>query len=419
MIKYSNMPLKNVYSLIIVIGLCTTLHAQQTYQVTFTHDGKVMFGTFTTPDGDGRFPTIIINPGSGPNDRDGTILLSGGNSECLYPDLNGETLKPYKDLSDALVDSGYAVLRYDKLEFTYSPSTIGPLTFHKLWLPVESAIEYIKTRTDVDTNRIILIGHSEGSSLIPIIAHGRTDIKAMISIAGARTPFDSILAYQLVHFAELCDGDTSDAQMQASQVLEYFSYVRNGLCGLLPSLFGVPACVWADYTMATDSVAIYYNLNDLPTLFLGLGLDLNVPPAELIRFENEVHTTDDFWSIPGLTHFMTPADDPHVSMTLSDTIIYWLRQNNLATGTADIDPQDAVISIYPNPFRESINIYIQVSCIDASITIYDSFGQIVLYDDTLHHGHNQLELGSMALGSYILEIMMDGRRFIKKMVKQD
>jgi hypothetical protein len=80
-----------------------------------------------------------------------------------------KTLRPYKQLSEALVDSGFAVLRYDKLEYTYTPAQLGTITFHKLWLPVESAINYVKTRTDVDTNCITLLGHSEGSLLIPIL----------------------------------------------------------------------------------------------------------------------------------------------------------------------------------------------------------------------------------------------------------
>jgi hypothetical protein len=29
------------------------------------HDGKTAYGTFTTPNGSAKFPTIIINPGSG------------------------------------------------------------------------------------------------------------------------------------------------------------------------------------------------------------------------------------------------------------------------------------------------------------------------------------------------------------------
>src|SRR6478752_8335062 len=145
-------------------------YSQQTYNVNFTHDGKIVNGTFTKPNGPGVFPTIIINPGSGANDRNGTIQMAGANVSCLYPALLNTTLRPYQDLSNALVAAGYAVLRYDKLEYTYSAASLGAITFHKLWLPVESAINYVKTRPDVDVNKIVLIGHSEGSSLIPYIA---------------------------------------------------------------------------------------------------------------------------------------------------------------------------------------------------------------------------------------------------------
>ena len=52
-----------------------------------------------------------------------------------------------------------------------------------------------------------------------------------------------------------------------------------------------------------------------------------MPPAELISFQNEVIINQDFWSLPGLIHYMTPNDDPHISGALTDTIIYWLRVN--------------------------------------------------------------------------------------------
>src|SRR5690606_29101624 len=106
------------------------------------------------------------NPGTGANDRNGTIPMQGGNIACLYPGLVGQTLTPYKDLSEALSDSGYAVLTYDKVEYTYpNPS---PITFRKLWLPVESAIQYLKTRADIAPG-VILMGHSEGGTLIPYL----------------------------------------------------------------------------------------------------------------------------------------------------------------------------------------------------------------------------------------------------------
>jgi dienelactone hydrolase len=155
----SRNPFLKVITILLLIFTIKQSIAQQSFEITFNHDGKNVLGTFTKPNGTGRFPTIIINPGSGANDRNGTIAMEGGNVACLYPDLLGDTLRPYKDLSDALVDSGYAVLRYDKLEYSY-PTSLGAITFHKLWLPVESAINYVKTRTDVDTSKIILIGNS-------------------------------------------------------------------------------------------------------------------------------------------------------------------------------------------------------------------------------------------------------------------
>jgi dienelactone hydrolase len=395
--------------------------AQQSYPITFTHAGKTVYGTFTTPDGPGPFSALIINPGSGPNDRDGTVQLVGGNVECLYPDLEGETLKPYKELGDALVDSGFAVLRYDKLEFTYTtPASLGPITFHKLWLPVESAIDYVKTRSDVDTNRIVLIGHSEGSSLIPFIAKGRSDIKALISIAGARTPFDSILAYQLVHFADTCDGDVLAAQSDAAQILEYFYHVRIGNCAFLPTLLGVSACVWEDYFDATDPVAENYNEVNLPTLFLGLGLDINVPPAELVRFENEVTIDDDFWLIPDLIHYMTPLDDPHVAETLSDTIVYWLREQFLHTSISDVNTNDSeLIHITPNPFQDVVTISFPNHAPQLfSIAVMDLFGKIVMTSDSKHTNQESLDLSYLPAGTYYVQISGNEFQATKKIVKK-
>ena len=409
--------MKLIFSLILILGL-KAINAQQSYPIHFTHDGKTVNGTFTTPDGTGRFPTVIINPGSGPNDRDGTLLLSGGNTECLYPELNGETLKPYKELADALVDSGFAVLRYDKLEFTYTATQLIPVTFHKLWLPVESAIAYVKTRSDVDTSCLVLLGHSEGSSLIPFIAKGRSDIKALISVAGPRTPFDSILAYQLVEFARMCDGDTLTAQMQADQILDYYSIARTSNCSALPPLFGVAGCVWRDYFEATDPVATNYNLSNLPTLFIGLGLDVNVPQSELIRFQNEVTITDDFWSIPGLIHYMTPNDDPHVSETLTDTIIYWLKQQCETVGIEPDIAENNDINIFPNPFTESISINMPDDELNGTLTIYNALGQIVSKTDKIDFQNgSSIDLSYLMSGVYFMEIDVNNYKIVRRIVK--
>jgi hypothetical protein len=418
----SNKKLGSIYIFLLFSFTWKFSNAQQSFEITFNHDGKNVLGTFTKPNGTGRFPTIIISPGSGANDRNGTIAMEGGNVACLYPDLLSDTLRPYKDLSDALVDSGYAVLRYDKLEYSY-PTSLGAITFHKLWLPAESAINYIKTRTDVDTSKIILIGHSEGSSLIPYIAKGRSDVKALISIAGPRTPLDSILAYQLNSLAQLCGGNIAQTQAQTDQILSYFTSIRNGNWnGSTPAFSGVPASVWEDYVNVVDSVSIHYNTVNLPTLFLGLGLDFNVPPSELTRFENEITCTDDFWSIPDLIHYITPINNPQFSETVSDTIVYWLRQQNISAGITSTKQESDFFTCFPNPFQRAINLSISNKKGSAySLSVRSMIGQELLkLSDTVESNAyvKTLDCDFLPEGLYFMELTLDGKRNVKKLMKK-
>jgi dienelactone hydrolase len=293
--------------------------------VSFTHEGLAIDARLVLPDGNAPYKVIIINPGTGAMDKNGTVAVSGGNFNCLYPGLVGNTVTTYKDISDALSDSGYAVLTYDKVEYTH-PNP-GVISFEKLWLPVHSAIQYLKTRTDIDVQNIILLGHSEGSSLIPYIAKQNSGIAALVSLAGPRQPLDTLLDYQLLYIARKCGGDTNQAKTQGAQVLQYFSDIRTGNWnGSTPPVFGVEAAVWEKYMNVVDSVSINYNIANKPTLFVGLGDDYNVPPAtEIARFKDEVTITNDFYNIPGINHFVTTANNPRVSETVTDTIIYWLK----------------------------------------------------------------------------------------------
>lgn len=412
--------MRYIFTAVFLFIISTALIAQQATAISFQHADKTIYGTFTTPSGSGKFPTIIINPGTGANDRDGTIQMIGGNVACLYPQLLNTTLKPYKELGDALVEAGYAVLRYDKIEYTY-PTNLGNITFHKLWLPVESAIDYIKTRDDVDTTNIVLIGHSEGSSLIPHIAKNRNDIKALVSLAGPRTPLDSLLGYQLVHIAQTCGGNVAQTQTQVNQILQYFELIRsNNWNATTPPLFGAPASAWYDYISAVDSVAINYNISNLPTLFIGLEEDMNVPPQELERFQNEVTITNDFWSIPDLIHYMTPNNDPHVSVALTDTIVYWLNQN-IITGLKEAEIDENQMLVFPNPFTHEVSLSIDYSLKNGNVFLFDITGRVIFskHEKNIASGTVlKYDLGHLPKGVYFMELNSENGRQVQKVVKQ-
>jgi dienelactone hydrolase len=396
--------------------------AQQYSNITFQHSGKTVYGGFTKPNGPGPFKTIVIVPGSGKVDRDGTIILSGANAACLYPALLNATLRPYRQLGDALVKAGYAVLRYNKLEYNYTTQAeMGEITFEKLWLPFESAIKYLKTRTDVDTSNLILIGHSEGSALIPYVARNTSGIKALISLAGARTPFDSILAYQIVDFTQKCGGNMSQAQQQAGQILAYFHMVRNQLWDTsTPDLFGVSPQVWYDYVQANDPVAENYNAAQLPALFIGMALDINVPPSELIRFQNEVTVTGDFWSLPGLNHYMTPNHDPDIAPEVADTIIYWLSKKFSPTGLRS-HPNNLNAVVYPNPAADYLSVSLNQQTENVELAIISITGQEVLnkrLSGNLKNNDQKMDVSDLFPGIYFLKIKSGEQVYYQKIIKE-
>jgi dienelactone hydrolase len=323
---------------ILFLFLLIAATARRYESVTFTHEGLQVAARLSLPDGAGPFRAIVIVPGSGANDKDGTIPMYGANVSCMYPGLLGDTLRPYKGLSDALTDSGYAVLTYDKLEYTY-PTGLGTITFRKLWLPAASGIAYLRSRTDIRGNDLVLLGHSEGASLIPHLARQDAGITALINLAGARRSiYDTLLAYQVLQITRTCGGDTAAAKVQGAQFIAYFNLIRSGRWNSsTPPFAGVSAAVWSDYLKVTDSVVFNYNAFTKPRLFIGLEDDMNVPVAtELARFRIEITGGAHFVELPGLNHYLSTATDPAVSKLLTDTIVAWLRREAPALSIPEV-----------------------------------------------------------------------------------
>jgi dienelactone hydrolase len=404
-----------------LIGLMFKLPAQKVENITFQHEGLTAYGSFIKPDSGSVFPTIIINPGSGSNDRNGTIYMAGERIECLYPGLVGKTLLSYRGLANALVSAGYAVLIYDELGYTYTnPNVLGELTYEKIWLQANSAVDYLKTRNDVNKNRIILMGHSEGASIIPQISSKRNDIAGLVAIGGTRTPLDTVLSRQILDFAFMCNEDTVQAKNTASQLNAYFSIVRSkSWNSQTPPLFGVKPELWHTYLKKMDSVSIFYNKSNTPTLFIAMELDYNIPPSELVRFEQEITTTNDFWMIDSLNHYMTTMDNPNVSKTLTDTIVYWLRGKHLTSVESTLI-QAAEILIYPNPIHQNLIIDCQTKDLKINkIQILNTLGMIVFESNELNENEliHKINFSTLPFGIYYIRVYHSQGQLVRKLIK--
>ncbi|MFA5573875.1 MAG: alpha/beta fold hydrolase [Brumimicrobium sp.] len=153
-------------------------------------------------------PVAIIIPGSGPTDRN-------GNSPT------GIKAKTYQLMAEELAKQGISSLRYDKLAIGESVSKVEEkdMLFDDNVEQVEAWISFLQKKK---YDKIILIGHSEGSLIGLLTANKNEAISKFISIAGIGRTIDEVLAEQLSNLPaelyqqseqilyELKNGDTVD-----------------------------------------------------------------------------------------------------------------------------------------------------------------------------------------------------------------
>ena len=142
--------------------------------------GISLAGTLTLPSKEGVFPVVILISGSGPQNRDEELLGH----------------KPFLVLSDFLTKSGIAVLRYDDRGTALSKGDFKTATSADFATDVESAIAYLKTRKEINTKNIGLIGHSEGGLIAPMVASKSKDVAFIVLLAGTGIQGDRLLLLQ-------------------------------------------------------------------------------------------------------------------------------------------------------------------------------------------------------------------------------
>ena len=113
-------------------------------------------GTLTLPEGGGPHPVAVMITGSGPQDRDESLLGH----------------KPFLVIADHLTRHGVAVLRFDDRGTAESTGDFATATSADFADDVRAALRYLKTRRDIDPARMGLIGHSEGGAVAPMVAAG-------------------------------------------------------------------------------------------------------------------------------------------------------------------------------------------------------------------------------------------------------
>ncbi len=151
-------------------------------QVEIKHGEVRLAGEISrAPGAKGRLPAVFFISGSGLQDRDGfSSGIDLGTHEIL----------------DRLTQEGFLVLRVDDRGTGGSQGPLENLNLDDLIADARACVDFLLARDDVDPDRVVLIGHSEGGITAPILAVERPRIAALVLMAATARPVADVILEQ-------------------------------------------------------------------------------------------------------------------------------------------------------------------------------------------------------------------------------
>jgi hypothetical protein len=244
-----------------------------------TPGGPRLTGTLTLPRNRprGGVPAVVTITGSGPEDRD--------ENSGLIP-----AYRPFREIADTLGRRGIAVLRLDDRGVNGSEGGTANATSEDFANDIRAGVAYLRTRPEVDRQRIGLVGHSEGAVIAPMIAAADTTIRAIVLMAGTASIGHEIVMEQNRYFID------SVAHFSGAQRDSLVARVGRGV----DSLAKLPG--WQGFFLNYDPKPTAARVRARVLILQG-ETDRQVPPAEAERLAAAVRSG----VMPNVTVRMFPA----------------------------------------------------------------------------------------------------------------
>lgn len=192
-IKKRFLPLFAFISMFLVSSI-SGLHAQSfdvtRTNITFENGRFTLHGELVIPDTAQNAPVLIFLVGSGANSSHRT----------LYKDFVEQNLE------QLFLEEGFALLYFDKRGVGRSEGAWQRTNLYERAADAKAAIDFLKTQGRIDTDRIGIVGHSQGGWVAQIMADRYKDeFKVMASLAAPT--FDMQLKLTNEYYSDnLCEG---------------------------------------------------------------------------------------------------------------------------------------------------------------------------------------------------------------------
>ena len=317
-------------------------------EVPWDLDGITMSGTLTLPEGQGRFPAIVLVAGSGPTDRNWC--------SPMLPGTNGSG----RLFAEAFADAGYVTLRYDKRVsgphlIENARTLFGRLSMGSHLDELVAAVGVLATHASVDPTRIVGLGNSEGTlHVLHYTAQPQSVPFAGMILAAppGRAMRDVLLAQLAIQSAQLPDGPELMSEVEAA-IARYADGEPMNLDPRLPdsvkmvlASFEAPVNLPLARELFADNAATHLPTVTIPTLILigrkDLQIDATADGAPLEQaaagndaivfaypananhvFKEDARTAGEIAAAPGTGY---NEDGTHLDPEALQTILEWLAR---------------------------------------------------------------------------------------------
>jgi len=267
-------------SLIIILLICGYLFPQSrnitSKEVTYQNKSIKLAANFVYPESNEKLPAVVIVHGSGTSAR------------------NNPWTAAY---TDALSKRGIIVLHPDKRGSGKSGGDWKTASLSDLAEDAIAGVDFLRSQPEVDTNKIAVIGFSQGGDVIPIVAAESYKVKMVIDVSGSVIPLKEQISDEVMKMGER-EGLTAEQNKTLKNIIdlsykyvndrtkwdEYISALKSVLqtdLGKLESFKGFPqekelwVWDWLKLVSDVDPMNYWKNVN-VPVLFIFGGNDTQI-----------------------------------------------------------------------------------------------------------------------------------------------
>ena len=228
------------------------------------------------------------------------VTITGSGQENRDSEIGLEGYKPFRQIADSLARNGIATLRMDDRGMGGSGGTFKGSTSADFGEDARAGLAYLRTRPEIRSDRLGVLGHSEGAVITPMVAEKEPTLRAIVLLAGVAEPARSALDFQMKNNIE------HDTKLTPAVKEVQIAEIPKKIVGMMA------ADPWMKFFLTYDPAATMRRVKT-PVLILTGSNDQQAAPAQVAleeaAFKSGGNNDVTARVIPGLNHLFVEDSD--------------------------------------------------------------------------------------------------------------